>query len=125
MIKLSSDDNTAAFAEAFFIANLLFVGVFYLALWILYLLRYKRTSLLGRQHLSQTLLASSLSTMIFVAINSYIVLTSNYASLTALFSLEIYFMLIVPLFLTAGIIGFTQAVKGLIFSYPFIGRLSK
>ncbi len=125
MIKQSSEDNTATFAEAFFIANLLFVGVFYLALWMLYFLRYKQTSLLGRQHLNQTLLASSLSTMIFLAINSYILITSNYASLTALFSLEIYFMLIVPSFLSAGIIGFTKAVKGLDFSYPLIGQLSK
>jgi uncharacterized Tic20 family protein len=125
MIKPPSVDNTAAFAEAFFIANLLFVGVFYLALWMLYFLSYKQTSLLGRQHLNQTLLASSLSTIIFLAINSYILLTSNYASLTALFSLEIYFMLIVPLFLSAGIIGFTKAVKGLDFSYPLIGQLSK
>jgi uncharacterized Tic20 family protein len=125
MIKPSSEDNTAAFAEALFIANLLFVGVFYLALWMLYSLRYKRTSALGRQHLSQTLLASSLSTIIFLAINSYILLTSNYASLTALFSLEIYFMLIVPLFLTAGIIGFTKAIQGLDFNYPFIGQLSR
>ena len=120
-----SDDNTAAFAEAFFIANLLFVGVFYLALWLLYFMRYKQTSAIGKQHLSQTLLASSLSTIIFLAINVLILLTNGYASLTALFSLELYYMLIVPLFLTVGIIAFTKAVKGLTFSYPLIGQLSK
>lgn len=125
MKKLALADNTAAFAEAFFIANLLFVGVFYLALWGLYLLRYEKTSTLGRQHLSQTLLASSLSTIIFLVINIMILLTNGYASLTALFSLEVYYMLIVPLFLTAGIVAFTRAIRGLTFSYPLIGQLSK
>ncbi|MBE9560467.1 MAG: hypothetical protein IMF15_06730 [Proteobacteria bacterium] len=42
--KLSSSDHTAAYAEDFYIGNLLFVGVFYLALWILYFLRYERSS---------------------------------------------------------------------------------
>lgn len=125
MTKRVENDHTAAFAEAFFIANLLFVGVFYLALWVLYFLRYQHTSALGKAHLSQALMASSLSTMIFIVINIFILVTSNYSSLTALFSLEIYFMLIVPLFLIAGIIAFTQAIKGLVFSYPLIGQLSK
>ena len=121
----SVNDNTAAFAEAFFIANLLFVGIFYLALWALYFLRYRQTSTIGQRHLIQSLIASSISTAIFVAINILILLTDGYASLTALFSLEVYFMLIVPLFLVAGIIGFTRAVKGLEFSYPLIGQFSK
>ena len=119
------NDNTAAFAEAFFIANLLFVGIFYLALWILYFLRYQRTSAIAQKHLTQSLIASSISTAIFVAINIFIIVTDGYASLTALFSLEVYFMLIVPLFLVAGIIGFTKAIKGMDYSYPLIGQLSK
>jgi len=124
MTKQSQDDNTAAFAEAFFIGNLLFVGVFYIALWILYFLRYQHTSLVAKKHLSQTLIASSLSTIIFLSINIFILLTEGYASLMALFSLEVYFMLIVPLFLTAGIIGFTKAIQNVAFSYPLIGQIS-
>ena len=120
-----SNDNTAAFAEAFFIANLLFVGVFYLALWTLYFLRYQQSSTIAQKHLTQSLIASSISTAIFVAINVFIVLTDGYASLTALFSLEVYFMLVVPLFLVAGIIGFTKAIKDLDYSYPLIGQFSK
>ena len=125
MSKQLQDDNTAAFAEAFFIGNLLFVGIFYIALWILYFLRYEQTSIVSKRHLSQTLIASSLSTIIFLSINLFILLTDGYASLTALFSLEVYFMLIVPLFLTAGVIGFTKAIKKVEFSYPLIGQLSK
>lgn len=117
-------DHTAAFAEAFFIANLVFVGIFYLALWLLFLLRYQQTSVIAKQHLHQALLASSISTTLFAMINVFIMMTDGYASLTALFSLEVYFMLIVPVFLVAGIIGFTKAIKGLGVSYPLIGRYS-
>jgi hypothetical protein len=118
-------DHTAAFAEAFFIANLLFVGVFYLALWALYFLRYQQTSIIGQNHLIQSLTASSVSTAIFLAINAYIVATTGYASLNALFSLEVYYMLVVPVFLVVGIIGFSKAIKGIAFNYPIIGGLLK
>ncbi len=124
MIEPSSKDNTAAFAEAFLIGNLLFVGIFYIALWGLYFLRYKSTSPVGKKHLSQALIASSLSTIIFLSINVFILLTDGYHSLTALFGLELYYMLIVPLFLAAGIMAFTKAIKGLEFNYPLIGQLS-
>ena len=117
--------HTAAFAEAFFIGNLLFVGAFYLALWVLYFLRYKEASAITKRHLKQALIGSSISTSIFIAINIFIMLTSGYASLTALFSLEFYFMLLVPLFLIVGILGFTKAVKGIDFSYPLIGKFIK
>ena len=116
------NDHTAAFAEAFFIGNLLFVGVFYLALWLLYFLRYEKASAITRNHLKQALVASSISTTIFIIINIFIMLTSGYASVGALFSLEFYFMLLLPLFLVVGILGFAKAIKGLDFSYPLIGR---
>lgn len=117
--------HTAAFAEAFFIGNLLFVGIFYLALWILYLKHYRSASAIDLHHLKQALLASSISTAVFLLINSFILLTGSYASVTALFSLEFYFMLIVPVFLIAGISGFTKAIKGKDYSYPLIGQWLK
>ena len=120
--KQAANDHTAAFAEAFFIGNLLFVGAFYLALWVLYFLRYKKASAITRNHLKQALVGSSISTVIFISINIFIMLTSGYASVTALFSLEFYFMLLLPLFLVVGILGFSKAIKGIDFSYPLIGR---
>ena len=114
-------DHTAAYAEAFYIGNLLFVGVFYLALWVLYFRRYKQASVITQHHLKQALLGSSISTAIFIAINIFIILTSGYASVTALLSLEFYFMILLPLFLIVGIMGFSKAIKGIDFSYPLIG----
>ena len=123
--QIQSHDHTAAYAEAFYIGNLLFVGVFYLALWMLYFMRYKNACVITQSHLKQTLIASSISTTIFIVINIFIVLTSGYTSVTALFSLELYFMILLPLFLVVGIMGFTKAIKGIDFTYPLIGRLIK
>ena len=117
------NDHTAAFAEAFYIGNLLFVGVFYLALWLLYFLRYKKTSTITQRHLKQTLIGSSISTGIFVCINIFIMATSGYASVTALLLLEFYFMLLLPVFLVVGILGFSKAIKGQDYHYPLLGRL--
>lgn len=116
-------DHTAAFAEAFFIANLLFVGLFYIALWVLYLMRYKTASVVTKHHLKQTLIASSISTAIFAAINVFILLGSGYASLPALVSLEVYFMLVAPVFLIFGILGFVKAINNKEFTFPLISRL--
>lgn len=119
----TAENHTAAFAEAFYIANLLFVGVFYLALWILYLRRYKQATTVTRNHLKQTLIASSISTALFATINLFILLGSGYASLPALISLEVYFMLLVPVFLVFGILGFIKAINHRNYRYPLIGRL--
>jgi cytochrome bd-type quinol oxidase subunit 2 len=117
------DDHTGTIAEAFYIANLLFVGVFYLLLWGLYFLAYKNASPVSKHHLKQTLVASSISTLIVIILNIFIQLTTGYASATALILAEVYLMLIVPLFLIVGIMGFTKAVQGLDFTFPLIGKL--
>ncbi|HHJ20389.1 MAG TPA: hypothetical protein ENJ84_11300 [Gammaproteobacteria bacterium] len=115
-------DHTAAFAAAFFIANLIFIGLFYLALWLLYGLRYQQASPITRHHLQQALAASTITTTLFIVINSFILLNSGYHSLTGLISLEIYFMLLVPAFLLLGILAFVKAVTGQDFRYPLIAR---
>ncbi len=124
-LKFKANDYTAAYAEAFFMANLLFIGIFYIALWGLYLLRYKETSDIGKHHLKQTLVAASISTGIVIIMNIGILLTTGYASLAGLFMAELYLMLVVPVFLILGIFGFTKAVKEQDFTFPLIGRLVK
>jgi hypothetical protein len=121
-LKYSPHDHTAAFAAAFLIANLLFVGIFYIALWILYLTRFKKTIPVAKNHLKQALIVSSISTGIFLLINIIILLTSGYASLSALIALETYYMLIVPVFLIIGILAFIRAVTKQDFKYPVISR---
>ena len=125
MTQQTHHDHTAAYAQAFFIGNLLFVGAFYLALWILYFFRYKQSTAITQRHIKQALIGSSISTMIFISINIFIILTTGYASVTALFSLEFYFMLLLPMFLVVGILAFTRAVKGIDFNYPLISRFIK
>ena len=120
--RYEEKDHSAAFAEAFFMANLLFVGIFYIALWVLYKKKYLTADSVTQSHLKQALMAASISTLIFALINVIIVLTDGYASLTGLIGLEVYYMLIVPVFLLAGIFAFTKAVNHLDFSYPLISR---
>ncbi|MEE9321578.1 MAG: hypothetical protein V3U76_14115 [Granulosicoccus sp.] len=122
--QLKKADHIAAIAEALFIANLLFIGVVYIALWVLYLVKYKTASAVSKSHLKQTLIASTISTLIVLVLNIIIVLTSGYASATALIMAEMYLMLVVPVFLVIGIFGFTKAVNEQFYKYPLIGRLA-
>ncbi len=106
-------------------ANLLFIGIFYIALWVLYRRNYKDASEVGKHHLKQTLLAASISTGIAILMNIGIIFTTGYASLAGLFMAEFYLMLVVPVFLVMGIFGFTKAAKDEKFTFPVIGRLIK
>ena len=123
MNTTNSKDHSAAFADAFFIANLLFVGAFYIALWVLFATRYTQADAVSRSHIKQALVGASISTGIFAIINISIILTTGYASGSALLLLEVYFMVIVPLFLVVGILAFSKAIKGEYFCYPLIGRM--
>lgn len=116
-------DHIGAYAEAFFLANLLFVGVFYLLLWGLYFVFYKRASRVSKNHIKQTLVASTLSTLIVIILNIVVVLTSGYASAAGLLLAEVYLMLIVPLFMIVGILGFIKAVNDKNYSYPLMVNL--
>ena len=121
--RLTKPDHTGTIAEAFFIANLLFVGIFYLFLWGLYFVSYKHATQVGKNHLKQALLASTITTFIVIAVNLFVWLTAGYASATALIAAEVYLMLVVPIFLILGILGFTKAANEKDFKYPIIGKL--
>lgn len=123
-VDTGKNTHTAAIAESFFIANMLFVGLFYIAIWVLFILRYNTSSSVTKNHLKQTLIASSLSTALFIAINAFILLTIGYGTASALLILEVYFMLIVPLFAFVGIMGFSKAVNGKDFKFPLIASVS-
>jgi len=116
-------DYTGAFAEAFYLANLLFIGFFYIILWGLYFIAYKHASPVSRNHIKQTLVASTVSTLIVVVLNIFVLLTTGYASVTALILAEVYLMVIVPIFLVMGILGFIKAINEKDFKFPIIGNL--
>jgi len=121
----SETNNDATFAEAFYIGNLLFVGLFYLLLVVHYLRNYKNSTVVGRSHLKQTLILSTITTLIFLMVNIYIMLTTGYNSAIALILLEVYYMLIAPVFLGFGILGFVKASQHQDYCYPIICKKQK
>jgi hypothetical protein len=128
MTNRTTNDHTAVYAVVFFMANVLFVifgGVFYLALWVLYLRRYKNASLVTRNHLKQALIAASLSTAIFILINIYIMVSGGYIPLSrsAIVAIELYGLVVLPLFMATGVFALFGAIKNEDVRYPLIGRL--
>ena len=121
-------DYTAVYAVAFFMANVLFVvfgGVFYLALWVLYLRHYKNAPPVTRSHLKQALIAASLSTTIFVIINIFIISNGGYIPLSrsAIIAIELYGLVVLPLFMATGVFALFKAIRNEDVRYPLIGRL--
>ncbi len=116
-------DYTGAVAEAFFMANLLFIGVFYLVLWALYLTAYKNASPVSKNHIKQALWASTLTTTIAVVLAGIAFMTTGFASVQALIMAEVYLMVVVPIFMLLGILGFTKAINEKNFILPIIGNL--
>ncbi len=116
-------DYTGAVAEAFFMANLLFIGVFYLILWALYLSAYKNASPVSKNHIKQALWASTLTTTIAIVLASIALMTTGFASVQALIMAEVYLMAVVPIFMLLGILGFTKAINEKNFKFPVIGNL--
>lgn len=121
--KVSADDHIGAIAEALFMINLLLAGLFYIVLWILFFLKYKSASQVSKNHLKQTLIASSFTIVIFISMSLYAALSSGFNSATTLIMAEVYLMLVVPLFLFLGILGFTKAINNNDYAYPVIGKL--
>jgi len=119
---VTKQSHSAAYAEGFYIGNLLFVGLFYVLLWILFTLKYKQANAVAQSHIKQTLILSSITSSIFLLINIIIMLTTGYASAPALIILEVYYMLIAPVFLALGIFGFMRATKQQEYCYPMIGK---
>jgi len=118
-----SQDNIGAIAEALFMLGLLFVGFGFLALLGLYLLKYKDASSVSKNHLKQTLIAGAISLLIALAFIAYIMLTAGFASATALIMIEVYLMLVIPLFMFFGIMGFVKAINHKDYRYPVIGKM--
>ena len=116
-------DYMGAVAAALFMANLLFIGIFYLILWGFYFIAYKDSSQASKNHIKQALVAATISTLVALTLNLFILMTTGYASATALIVAEVYLMLVVPLFMIVGILAFIKAVNERDYRYPIIGKL--
>jgi len=116
-------DYSGAVAMAFFMANLLFIGIFYLILWAFYFIAYKNASQISKNHIKQALWASTLTTTIAISLAIIALMTTGFASVQALIMAEVYLMIVVPLFMLLGILGFTKAINEKNFKFPIIGNL--
>ena len=118
-----SRDYTGAVAMALFIANLLFIGIVYFILWGLYFSVYKNASQVSKNHIKQALWGSTITTSIALILVIIAFSTTGFASLQALLMAEIYLMIIVPIFVLLGILGFSKAINERNFSFPIIGNM--
>jgi Mn2+/Fe2+ NRAMP family transporter len=116
-------DYSGAVAEAFFMANLLFIGIFYLILWGFYFIAYKNASQVSKNHIKQALWGSTITTMIALTLAIVAFTTTGFASVQALIMAEVYLMVIVPIFMLLGILGFTKAINEKNIRFPIVGNL--
>jgi uncharacterized Tic20 family protein len=121
--NITEGDNIGAIAEAIFILGLLFVGLGYLALLGLYFLKKGSASRESINHLKQTLIAGAISLLIALSVVLYISTVTGLASATALILIELYLMVIIPLFMVFGIFGFIKAVNHKDYAFPIIGKM--
>ncbi len=120
-----SHDYTGAVAMAFFMANLLFIGIGYLILWGLYFLAYQNASQVSKNHIKQALWGSTITTSLAIILAIIAFSTTGFASVQALLMAEIYLMVIVPIFMFFGILGFSKAINEKNFRFPIIANLLK
>lgn len=121
--NIDNNDNIGSIAIALFMINLLLAGLFYIVLWILYFLKYKDASQVSKNYLKQSLIAASISIVIFLAMSLFAIFYSGFNSATTLIMAEIYLMVVVPLFLFIGILGFTKAINHKDYAFPVIGKM--
>ena len=134
MTEATSNDHSAQISIALMMANLLFVVFFaipYVLLCLFYLWRAPKASDLTRSHMKQALLAATITTVIYHAITYFFdISVINLATgghgeipMHSIIALEVYFIVVVPLFMGLGIFSLNRAIRGEPFRYPLIGRL--
>ena len=113
--------SLAVIGEGLYLLNLLFPLLPMLGLLWLNTRRHRYPVALARIHLRQALLGAVLTTLLFLGANALILLLGGYRSLHALVIFEVYYILVVPLFLIPGLIGLIKAMAGQVYRYPLIG----
>lgn len=123
MFNQEQRQSSGALAYSIYIANLLFTGLGLVVLIAYSVRKSQGIKNLSNIHIKQSLLASILTTLVFIVINLYIIFfTPGHLSLTGLVILEVYYMFIVPICVIPGIVGLTRAINGKDYTFPMIGR---
>ncbi|MFC3195919.1 hypothetical protein ACFODZ_16815 [Marinicella sediminis] len=102
--------------------NLLFPVLIWMLL-LVYWLRHRHSD----DHktyvaINQSFIAGSLSTTLFVFAHLLIITVAQYKSTFALITFELYFIVVVPVFLIPGLMGLIKSNAGQVYYAPLLGR---
>lgn len=111
----------AIVSQGLYLLNLLIPLLPLVVLSLLYLNRDVGGKPLARINLTQALIGAGISSLLFIAANLLILLLGGYRSLQALIIFEVYYILLVPVFLIPGLIALIKAMSGQIYRFPLIG----
>ncbi len=117
-----NETKKAVIAESLYILTCLVPPLGYPLLLLLYVRHRQNKEPVSRAHVQQTFIAGSLITLLFVCANFLVVLLGGYISIHSLIIFEAYLMIIVPLFIFPGILGWVKARQGEIYDFPLLGR---
>ncbi|MDF1643182.1 MAG: hypothetical protein P1U80_03240 [Pseudomonadales bacterium] len=121
----NNPDIKAAFrSEALYIITALIPPLGFPFLGWYYLRHRHDNNRLTQAHLKQTIIAGGLISFLFLFTNSLVIYFGGYRSISALIIFELYFFLVIPIFVIPGIVGVVKASSGEIFRFPLIARLA-
>ena len=119
-VKDDPGKSLAVIAVGLYLLNLLLPLLALMGIAGLYVMHRRHGSKLVRVNLYQTLVGSVISTSLFLLANLLIVILGGYRSLHALIIFEVYYILVVPLFLIPGLIALIKAMSGQCYVFPLI-----
>ncbi len=115
----------AVVAYGLMLLNLLFPVFMYFFLTLMWLKHRKSQDHLLYVAINQAWIAATLSTLVFIADNLIIVYFAQYKSTFALIVFETYYIFVVPIFLTPGLLGLVKSNFSQVYYFPLLGRRFK
>lgn len=115
--------DLAITAETLYLLNLLLLpGVAFLALLVLYLLRYRTAAPLAANHLAQTTGVSIIGGALIVTVIMAIVLLGALDTAWTWVVVILYFTFVHSTLILLGVLGLVRAMAGTHYRYPLLGR---
>ncbi len=105
--------------------NLLFPILIYVFLAFYWLKHKKSQDRLLYVAINQSFISATISTLLFILANVLVLSMAQYKSTFALITFEIYFVLVVPVFLIPGLMGLVKSNASIIYFYPILGNRFK